>query len=502
MKICFYLQRRFAFVGHEIAKSLHTKYPFTSFCGYVQIREGFEFLKNQPDIAYTSLLLDEDIFNLHKSEKLDLDFLKKLEAAYGIPYLWPYIEIDRIVRYGQHVREYPHDTSPYSHEDMLKILQVTAKAILKFLDTEKPDAIIFSVVGAMSSLLLYTIAKKQGIPVYIFLTARVGTKHTLTSDYTSLSFVEESYQKIKGGKESFPAQQAEVKKYLQQFRARPEPYTFRESPKIQAINRKRQFYFLLPKNFLRSLQWTATIAYKYLTGKERHDYSTIKPWHYIIDKIKQKTRLLVGYENLYDGICTDEPFVFFPLQLEPEISTMLYAPWHTDQLWVIKQVAKSLPVGYKLYVKEHPTMFGKRPYNFYAELKKIPNLRLIAPTVESFDLTQRARLTATISSTAGWEALLLKKPALTFGNIFYNALPNVRRSTSIEQLPYLIKEILGNNNHDEQALVDYITAIYVESVDIDLVEIWEVEGGGKLKTRGRELESVADLIAKKLNLQT
>ena len=500
MKICFFLQRRFAFVGHSIIKSLHKKNPKIEFCAYVQIRDGFDFLKKQTDVNYTSLILDEDVFKRYKTEKLDLDFLKNLEQEYGVPNAWAFIELDRIIRYGQHVREYPHDTSKYTHKEMLLLLQITAKEIIKFLDKEKPDAIVFTVVGALSSRLLYAIAKKRGIPVHIIVLSRVNAQHTLTKDFKTLTYIEDLFKKIQKEKIDLPEQKQKAKEFLKNFRKNPEPYHFLDSPKTRAINRVQQLKFLYPINFLKSLRWILLSTFKFLFSKEKNDYSTIKPWHWLVDKIKQKIRILIGYDDLYDDIDLNKNFIFFPLQLEPEISTLLYAPFYTDQLWLAKQIAKSLPIDSLLYIKEHPTMYGKRARSFYVELKKIPNVRLIKPSVESFGLIEKSQMIITITSTVGFEAILMKKPVITFGDIFYNELPNTKKCKIISDLPNIIKDQLNNFKHDEDALIDYLTAIYKESVNVDLVQIWEVEGGGTLNKRANELEPLAKMITEKLNI--
>src|SRR5207249_1134193 len=93
------------------------------------------------DIEYTSLVLDEDIQKSFTEEKLDLQYLEMLEREYGAPNLWRFINVDRIIRFTQLVREYPYDRSRYSHEELLRIVQVCAKHIIAFLDTEKPDFI-------------------------------------------------------------------------------------------------------------------------------------------------------------------------------------------------------------------------------------------------------------------------------------------------------------------------------------------------------------------------
>ena len=61
MKICFVLQRRFAYIGHALAELLNQKYGVREFCGYVSVRESFNFIKKQSSPRFTRLLLDEDI---------------------------------------------------------------------------------------------------------------------------------------------------------------------------------------------------------------------------------------------------------------------------------------------------------------------------------------------------------------------------------------------------------------------------------------------------------
>ena len=120
MKICLLLQRKFLYLGHQIAINLKEDYGVTEFCGYVYMRDGNEYLKSQKDINYSTLLLDEDLYIQSQSATLDLTYLKHLENEYGIPNLWPYIEVDRVIRYSQLVREYPYNTSRFTHEEMMK----------------------------------------------------------------------------------------------------------------------------------------------------------------------------------------------------------------------------------------------------------------------------------------------------------------------------------------------------------------------------------------------
>jgi hypothetical protein len=500
MKICFFLQRRFAYIGYALASHLNQKYGVQEFCAYVQVRQGYDFIKKQTSPHFTQVLLDEDIHNRYKNEKVDWEYLKKLERDYGLPNLWHYIEPDRIVRSSQLIRAYPYDTPPYSHEEMARIVQVKAKAITKFFEEEKPDVIIFSVVGSIDSLLLCEIAKRKNIKTLHLKYARVDIKQTISENYEDYSYVNDLFDKLQAGEKSLPEYRAEAIAYLKKFRQKPEPYCSLDLPKNRPIDRRRQFNFLKPTKLLWSIYWWPKNIVNYLLNPHRDDFSNVNPFLEIWDNFKKKIRMLYGYENFYDQANCKENFAFFPLHKEPEISTLLFATFYKDQLWLIKQISRSLPLDFKLYVKEHTAMVGSRTRNFYKELKKIPNVKLIKPTVEGLTLINEAKLILTISGTAGWEAIQLKKPVITFGDVFYNRLPMVKKCIAIERLPYLVKEQLENYKYDETALINFLTAIYHESVDVDLIQIWQIEGAGKVKTKKDQLLPLADLIAKKLNL--
>ncbi|MEK7598938.1 MAG: hypothetical protein AAB474_00595 [Patescibacteria group bacterium] len=500
MKACLLLQRRFAYVGHAMAAVLRKKYGVQDFCGYVYQRDSLNFLKTQKEINYAELLLDEDIHKQYKDEPLDLNYLRWLEKEYGIPNLWPYIEIDRVVRRGQLVREYPYDRPKYSHEEMMRILQVKARAMIKFLERQKPDFVLLSVIVDIATLLMYHAAKKMGIKTLFIQTTRVGARYSLTTNHGNLSYISDMFSDLQKNPMPEIKEIKMAQAFLEEFRANPRPHSTTDSPKKRPIGRKNQFKFLRPENIARSLVWNFKIIYDYLINPHKDDFEVIKPWHYFIDKIKRKLRVLIGFNDLYDAPDLEEDFAFFPMHLEPEMSISLFAPFYTDQLWLIKQIARSLPIACKLYVKEHPAMFGYRTRRFYKELKKIPNVRLVDPSLESFPITKNAKLIITINSTAGWEAVLLKKPAVTFGNVFYNALPMAKKCAAIEDLPHIVKEQLENFNYSEPALINLIAAIYKESADLDLVQIWDIEGGSNMEKKQKVVEPFVDYLAKKLNL--
>lgn len=498
MKICFVLQRRYAFLGNYLAEILQEKYDQKDFCGYVFLRSSYDFLKKQKDVNYSSLILDEDIHNEYKKEKLDLEYLKWLEKECGIPYLWPFIAVDRITMFNQLVREYPYNTPRYTHEEMLRKLQITAKRIIEFLDKEKPDYIVFSAVGAIGHMLLYYLAKKRGIKVLNIITTSIKNRFAISEHYCFIDWVDEHFKEnlAKGRRdEMYDA----AKKYLKDFRKAPHPYDSEVVPSKQPVQRTKQMSFLKPKNFLRSICWFGYVIYEYFATPYRHDYSYIPPWYYLLDRIKRKLRNLRGANDLYDKFePTKEDFAYFPLHYEPEISLLLLAPYATDQINVIKQIARSLPVTYKLYVKEHPLMVIFRPRSYYKELKKIPNVKLINPIIPSWNIIPHAKLITTITGSAGWESLLLKKPVIALGDQFYNVISMVKRCHDYGQLAYTIKEQLENFHYNEEELLQYIACVFEDTAELPFSYIWELETDENKKKQG--LIPLADLLARKMGL--
>lgn len=497
MKIAIVLQRRFAFIGHHLAAILKEKYNVADFCGYVFLRSSFDWLKKQSDVNYTSLILDEDIHEEYKKEKLDWEYLRKLEKEYGLPNLWAYIALDRVIMFNQLVREYPYNTPRYTYEEMLRVLQVKARAVINFLEKEKPDAIIFPNNGNIASLFLYHAALKKGIKVLNILATCLKDRYLLSDTYDTFTGVEKIFQEYRQGAPKKEAR-AEAEKILGEFRAAPTPYTADLTPAKQPVDRQRQFDFLKPSNLIHSLRWFGHTLLEHATSPGKHDYSYIHPWGYFKDHVKRKIRNLIGASDLYDEFRPREKYAFYALHYEPEVSLLLLAPFATDQLNVIRQLARSLPVDYFLYVKEHPLMAPYRPRAYYKELKKIPNVRLLNPAIQGFDLIQNAQLVATVTGTVGWEALMLKKPVIVFGHQFYNLLSMVKYCGEMEKLPYLVKEQLENFQYNEEEILNFVAAIFEDSASLPFFWLWAQETDEAKKKAG--LEPLADLIAKKLNL--
>ena len=108
---------------------------------------------------------------------------------------------------------------------------------------------------------------------------------------------------------------------------------------------------------------------------------------------------------------------------------------------------------------------------------------------------------ATINGTVGWEAILFKKPVITFGQAFYNALSMVKYCTRMPDLAAIVKQQTENFNYDDQELLDFIAALLEDTVPVDMLKLWERRNQPMdIEKMSKEVEPLVDLLAKKLNL--
>ncbi len=122
----------------------------------------------------------------------------------------------------------------------------------------------------------------------------------------------------------------------------------------------------------------------------------------------------------------DQPFVYFPLHLQPEMSSCPLGDKYADQLLALETLSDMLPEGWWIYVKEnkHQSEY-QRGDGFFKRLRNIENLKVVPGNIHSHEMIRRCRLTATITGTAGWESINMGKSVLAFGRPWYLSLPGV-----------------------------------------------------------------------------
>ena len=117
-------------------------------------------------------------------------------------------------------------------------------------------------------------------------------------------------------------------------------------------------------------------------------------------------------------------FVYFPLHLQPEMTTDSLGGVYRDQMLAIERVSELLPEGWFVYVKENPYQDEfRRGRCFFQRLKMLKNAKLVPNETSTYELIANSKFVATITGTAGWEALTGGRNVLTFGQAWYKRFP-------------------------------------------------------------------------------
>ncbi|OGV22124.1 MAG: hypothetical protein A2499_03240 [Stygiobacter sp. RIFOXYC12_FULL_38_8] len=170
-----------------------------------------------------------------------------------------------------------------------------------------------------------------------------------------------------------------------------------------------------------------------------------KTWYYIDPELMvlktwlmAKIRMFIHNRvNIFENnvIVRKEKYFLYTLNMIGEWSQYSFASLQLAYpLDTIRYIASALPLGTKLYVKEHIAWFPQRSFSFYSELKSIQNVVLVDRRENIFDLIKNSLGVLSNSSTTGWEAFLLGKPVILLTDAWYSVLPGVRRADNFLEL--------------------------------------------------------------------
>ncbi|HTK77843.1 MAG TPA: hypothetical protein VL371_21425 [Gemmataceae bacterium] len=170
-------------------------------------------------------------------------------------------------------------------------------------------------------------------------------------------------------------------------------------------------------------------------------------------------RYAVGRGFVFRRAVTADKYVYFPLHVQPEYTTDVRAPFFTNQVALIENIAKTLPVGYRLVVKEHPGMQGDRPLAYYREINRLFNVELVSPALDSHDLIVNAAAVVTITGTSAWEAILYQKPAVVFGDLCYGFYDLTHHCPDVRDFPRVIREAVADKRPNRELLLKFVSAL-------------------------------------------
>ena len=357
-------------------------------------------------------------------------------------------------------------------------------------EKRKPDyAFTVGIAGAVA-LTLACVCKYLQVPLLRLTHTRIGSRYLVEDSPDGMAEpVKQLFWKALTNPSLVNDTLDEAKKVISHFRLNP------ERPEYTIHGWKLMGDWLRPIDYAALLWRTVTrrppellvfpFPFSYLTWELKKHY---KAWRLSYSADFQQSKVLNGTS-----------YAYFPLHIDPEASTMVYAPLYTNQLAVIEALAKSLPVSWSLVVKEHVPMLGKRPPHFYRQLKAIPKVILISPFENGFDLIKRADLTCVITGTAGWESIILQRPTLCLGPALYQTIgQGFVYCSEITRLSESIRQAISIEPADNERLVLYVASVLKVSFELSEGILWS-DTPATIKNNPHAPKEIANRITQIIN---
>jgi len=163
---------------------------------------------------------------------------------------------------------------------------------------------------------------------------------------------------------------------------------------------------------------------------------------------RRSTHVLVDFYRKHQEVPDlSKRYVYVPLQIQPEATTLPMGGAYVDQLLVVEMLDALVPDDVLLLVKEHPQQLGFYPdgqgrsLTFYENLLACRKVRFVPCGFDTYRLTEHAVAVATITGTAGFEALFREKPVLLFGHRFYQYATGVFMIRTTEDCARAVRAI-------------------------------------------------------------
>ena len=405
------------------------------FIGIITRKQDMEFFEKQEFIKFKKLLYYPDCYI--KKTKFNLDNLKRIEEKFGLN-IWLNIFSDRSFN---KFWTYFHK---FTREEILIIIESSLLFFTDILKKEKPKMILMQTPGEnVSNLLLYEIAKKMNIQTIMPMDIHYKD-HIHISTNTKNSEISNKIEKIKNNfSESFQIYDKEFvkKKNYTDILKIMSSY----DPSIKSFSKKITHYIKRLSNNLEPIYLNV--------GKTKYRLIQNRISNFL--KVKKREQFLDNYAK---KTLENEKFIYFPLQSEPEASILTNTPFYSNQINLIEVIAKSIPINYVLYVKEHPFQKHKlwRSIDDYKKIKNIPNVRFLHPSINAQEILEKTQAVISISGATGFEALFYHKPIIMFGDEYYDKLSMVIKIETFDELSYKIQNALTNFKFNEKELSMFV----------------------------------------------
>lgn len=353
---------------------------------------------------------------------VDIQFLSDIEQRYDVT-------ISEMMHADRHIMRLPVS-------QRLPLTEWLLRQFLNGIQTTQSTLIIAGSLADFLSFFAYKYAEKEGIKFVYPVMARMGGNVFLSTSLTT-------------GPNQFPEL---LKAKRAQFETHPELRQPVDEFITSYIKAKEQPSYVKKSAGMLFRTWTPNDLKDFwqLICHFVHDrkgfHHNISPLQAPINRIlkiiranrywKMMRRIAVTPDQLTPG-----KYLVYPIHFHPEASTLIQGRHFNDQVRIVEMVSKALPADLTLVVKEHKVNIGRSPLSFYRRFAAFHNVAFVSENTDVYALIDKSIGIVTISSSMGLETMMMGKPVLAFGDVFYTVSKNVIRAQDLTQMRAYIHEM-------------------------------------------------------------
>ncbi len=382
-----------------------------------------------------TLIYQHEGFDPFQAPRPDLKRLSDLESRYGLPNLWRYILTHPMI-------------ARWSHAKQVAYLAAYLEYFESLCERLRPDVFIVGGQDSLPFIAANEVFKRNGcmslvitpgwIPGYVFV---------IDNEMVQIPGLRETYEQLKGQAlaEDERLLATQIREQYQVKRIRP--VVFSVGHGVSVVPSPIRLASTLWR------RWRYHDRYFDVSLAENMRRSVLVRARYPWQRLSER-RQAVAFP-------TEERSFYYPLSTEPEASVDVLGTVYRDQFGAIEQVARALPAGHVLYVKEHPNMFaGARPLGYFRRLNKLGNVRVLDRRIDGHDVIKRCKGVITIAGTSGFEALFYGKPTLLLGRTFYETFrEGVFRANGMEDMASKLMHMAAFPGFDPELLDRFVVAV-------------------------------------------